>query len=243
MILDRKYFVFLLIMSLLVVLPGMATSAEVGGFIAEENYAVLEDTDNEQVRAVVSVRQLRLRSEPSIDSEIITQVAGGTRFDVMYRLEEWIRVYFNGYIGYLNKEFVRIYYGEFDMNALAEQIIAHGKQFLGTPYVWGGNDLRRGVDCSGFVHHVFREFGIILYRNSSAMTGNGVLVGRGELEPGDLVFFDTAFNGGISHVGLYIGAGEFIHAASPGRNSGVIISSLYEDYYIRTYRTARRVLQ
>ncbi|MCL2565565.1 MAG: SH3 domain-containing protein [Defluviitaleaceae bacterium] len=198
-------------------------------------------------RAVVSTftgSGLRLRSGPSTYTDIITLVPGGTTVDVLHRTPEWARVTFDGYIGYLSREFVQIHYGSgpIDTSTLAGQIIAHGKQFLGTPYLWAGNDLRVGVDCSGFVHHVFRDFGIILYRNSAAMTRNGVPVGRYELLPGDLVFFDTVGNGGISHIGLYIGNGDFIHSSSSRRTWGVVISSLYEPYYIRTYMTARRVL-
>jgi len=153
-------------------------------------------------------------------------------------------VYFEGQIGYLNIYFVRIHYGVDNANAsyLAEQIVAHSLQFLGTPYVWGGNDLRHGVDCSGFVHHVFRDFGIVLNRTSATLAHNGVFVDRQALLPGDLVFFDTAGGGRISHVGLYIGDGYFIHSSVPGVGGGVIISNLNEAYYARTYRTARRVL-
>jgi len=196
------------------------------------------------VRAVVSTGRLRLRSEPSTDSEIIAMLSGGTSVEVISQLEykNWVKVYFEGHIGYLKMDYVRIHYRSINAGCLALQIVEHGKQFLGTPYVWGGNDLRRGVDCSGFVHHVFRDFGIILYRNSAAMTQNGTAIGRGELLPADLLFFATAGSNRISHVGLYIGDGYFIHATVPGRNGGVVISSLYEAYYTRTYRMARRVL-
>jgi len=194
------------------------------------------------IRAVVSTGRLRLRSEPSRDSEIIMTLSGGTSVEVLYQLQNWVRVYFEGNIGYLKMDYVRIHYMNTDMSSLALQIVEHSQQFLGTPYVWGGNDLRRGVDCSGFVHHVFRDFGIVLYRNSAAMTQNGVAVGREELLPADLLFFATAGGNRISHVGLYIGGGYFIHATVPGANGGVIISSLYEAYYVRTFRLARRVL-
>jgi len=194
------------------------------------------------IYAIVTTPLLRLRSEPSTDSEILAIVAGGTRLAVLYQLENWVKVDFEGNVGYLNTDFVRFHYGNVDTSYLAEQIVAHSLQFLGTPYVWGGNDLRRGVDCSGFVHHVFRDFGIVLYRSSAAMSRNGVAVGRNELLPGDLVFFDTMGGGRISHVGLYIGDGDFIHSTVPGVGGGVIISSLYEAYYLRTYRAARRVL-
>jgi len=206
-------------------------------------YWVSDTYDEEHViYAIVTTPSLRLRSGPSTDSEILVMVAGGTRLAVLYQLPNWVKVDFEGYVGYLNTDFVRFHYGNVDTSYLANQIVAHSLQFLGTPYVWGGNDLRRGVDCSGFVHHVFRDFGIVLYRSSAAMAQNGIAVSRKELLPGDLVFFDTMGGGRISHVGLYIGDGDFIHSTVPGVGGGVVISSLYEAYYVRTYRAARRVL-
>jgi len=207
--------------------------------------SLIQPGDDEFMRAVVSSSTgLRLRSEPNTDAAIISLIPSGTTVSVLYRLSDWAKVSYEGFEGYLSIEFVELHYGPLpsDPNSLASQIIAHGKQFLGTPYLWAGNDLRNGVDCSGFVHHVFREFGIRLYRNSAAMTANGVPVEKNALLPGDLVFFDTAGNGGISHIGIYIGGGDFIHSSSSRRTWGVVISSLDEPYYIRTYSTARRVL-
>ena len=204
-----------------------------------------EAGDTDYLHAVISSSAgLRLRREPNTYSDIITLIPSGTTVSVLYRLSDWAKVSFNGHEGYISKEFVNLHHGPVPLNpnSLAARIIAHGKQFLGTPYLWAGNDLRAGVDCSGFVHHVFRDFGIILHRNSVAMTGNGVPVERDALLPGDLVFFDTGGNGRVSHIGIYIGGGDFIHSSSSRRTWGVVISSLYEPYYIRTYVTARRVL-
>lgn len=202
--------------------------------LAEDSYSA----ENYSLRAVISTGQLRLRSEPSTYSEIVAEISRGTVVDVLYQLPDWVSVYFDGYTGYLKIDFVRLYYGDIDTSYLAEKIVAHSKQFLGTPYLWGGNDLRRGIDCSGFVHHVFRDYGVYLCRSSAAMAQNGVQIGRYEIQAGDLLLFDTAGGGIITHVGLYIGGGDFIHSS----NMGVVISSLYEPYYLRTYMEARRVL-
>ena len=225
----------------------MSVSPSAPPVIADEAplESVIHPREDEHLRAVVSSSTgLRLRAEPNTDSRIIDLIPSGTTVNVLYRLSEWAKVSYGGSEGYLSIEFVELHYGQppVNPNSLAAQIIAHGKQFLGTPYLWAGNDLRTGVDCSGFVHHVFRAFGIQLYRNSAAMTRNGVPVERNELLPGDLVFFDTVGNGGISHIGLYIGNDDFIHSSSSRRTWGVVISSLNEPYYIRTYMTARRVL-
>ena len=73
-----------------------------------------------------------------------------------------------------------------------EDIGAYAQQFLGTPYVWGGNSLTKGVDCSGLVQQVFKHFGINLPRVTYDQIGQGSPVGMKGLRPGDLVFFDTA---------------------------------------------------
>lgn len=120
-------------------------------------------------------------------------------------------------------------------------IVDYAKRFLGVGYVWGGTT-PAGFDCSGFVKYVFKKFGVTLNRVSAQQATQGIKVKKADLQPGDIVFFDT--NGGrnrINHVGMYIGSGKFIQASSE-RNS-VIISDLTGGYYANTYMTARRVLK
>lgn len=118
------------------------------------------------------------------------------------------------------------------------EVVNFSKQYLGTPYVWGGTSLTSGVDCSGFVYSVYKNFGITLNRSSSSMyASNGISVSKSDLKPGDLLFFNT--NGkGVSHVGMYIGNSQYIHAAT----INVKISNLYDSYSTRTYVGAKRVL-
>ena len=112
------------------------------------------------------------------------------------------------------------------------------ERYLGVNYVFGGSSAN-GLDCSGFTSLVFKELGINLPRVSREQFAIGTPVGRDQLREGDLVFFDTTGKG-ISHVGIYLEADEFIHAASnPGR---VLKSKLSEKYYTARYLGARRVL-
>ena len=110
-------------------------------------------------------------------------------------------------------------------------------KLIGTRYKYAGNTTD-GFDCSGFTHYVFGKFGIDLPRRSSDQADIGEKIGKDELRPGDLVFFNT--NGkNISHVGIYMGDGMMAHAST---NHGVIIGSINDSYYSKRYVTARRIL-
>jgi cell wall-associated NlpC family hydrolase len=110
--------------------------------------------------------------------------------------------------------------------------------YLGTPYRRGGTS-RHGLDCSGLVGAVYGEEGLGLPRTAARQFGEGVPVAEGDLRPGDLVFFRNTYKRGISHVGIYIGDGHFVHAA--GHRRGVVVSELSRPYYHLRYAGARRL--
>jgi cell wall-associated NlpC family hydrolase len=117
---------------------------------------------------------------------------------------------------------------------LGNKVVKYAKHFLGVPYVWGGSS-PRGFDCSGFVRYVYAHFGVGLAHSSYAQFSSGHRVSRGGLKPGDLVFFH-----GLGHVGIYIGAGRFIHA--PHSGTRVQIASL-GGAYSSDYDGARRLVR
>jgi cell wall-associated NlpC family hydrolase len=124
--------------------------------------------------------------------------------------------------------------------AAGESIVRTASRFRGVRYRWGGSS-RSGFDCSGFTRFVYRhQAGVELPHSASAQFRRGVPVPRDQLQPGDLVFFQT-YRRGASHVGIYIGNGKFIHASSAGRR--VQVDSLDEGYYRRRYLGARRVVK
>jgi len=119
------------------------------------------------------------------------------------------------------------------------QIRAVAMVHLGLPYRFGGAT-RKGFDCAALVGAVFRRFGVELPRTAARQVLHGKEVPVDELAPGDLVFFRDTYRRGVSHVGIYLGDGRFIHAA--GRRRGVIISSIRAPYYAARYVGARRVV-
>jgi peptidoglycan DL-endopeptidase CwlO len=116
-------------------------------------------------------------------------------------------------------------------------IVNRAFQYLGTPYVYGANG-PRAFDCSGFTKYVYASFGISIPRTSQQQSKFGLGVTRSNLRPGDLVFFNT--DSYASHVGIYIGGGQFIHASSGSRK--VTVSELGSNYYNGRFIGGRRVV-
>jgi len=122
------------------------------------------------------------------------------------------------------------------MNYLARRIVSISMDYIGVPYYFGGTT-PSAFDCSGYVQYVFAQAGISLPRTADVQYEVGTPVSTTDLVPGDLVFFST-YTYGASHVGIYVGDSNFIHASS---SRGVTISSLGEAYYSSRYIGARRI--
>ena len=125
--------------------------------------------------------------------------------------------------------------------ALADSILDRGFELVGTRYRPGGTSTKTGFDCSGFVGYLFREeAGIKLPRSTREMIGvRAPSVGRNQLQSGDLVFFATNGGSQVSHAGIYVGEGRFVHAPSSGGT--VRKDSLSSRYFATRYLGARRV--
>jgi len=115
------------------------------------------------------------------------------------------------------------------------QLAREGLAFRGTPYVWGG-DGRSGFDCSGLTQYLYARLGIKLPHSAKMQYALGIPVARQDLQIGDLVFFNI--RGPLTHVGMYIGDGKFVHAANPRK--GVTVTRLDSPFYSRRYAGARR---
>ena len=123
---------------------------------------------------------------------------------------------------------------------LGSDLVRTARRFIGSPYRWGGTSARSGFDCSGLTMTVYRLNGLELPRSASAQHRAGAPVARSDMRPGDLVFFATGRRGRVSHVGIYTGRGEFIHA--PGRGKTIRTAMLDNGYFRSRYKGARRYL-
>lgn len=112
-----------------------------------------------------------------------------------------------------------------DKDIVRNKVVAYAKQFEGNPYVYGGNSLTNGIDCSGFTKAIYGHFGYQLPRSSKAQAYIGISVKRSELLPGDMIVFHK--NGVAYHVGIYMGNNKIIHASTP--KTGIKISTLWND--------------
>jgi len=190
---------------------------------------------------------VKLRKEASLISNVLTVLPYGTEVNVDRVGQEWVRIITDGgQKGYVSADYLSVREGVRTTRSAGSskgaEVVAYGKQFIGTPYVWGGTNLRSGVDCSGFVYSVYKNFGISLNRSSYQMVNNGVEVSKANLQAGDLVFFNSGGNSRISHVGIYCGDGTYVHSTD-GKAYGVTVTDLNSGYSANTYVTARRVLR
>lgn len=191
----------------------------------DENIEIIED--NTILTKIETLMMLR----DSLPDATMTLTIGGIKLEPITRYELGILIY---QIMDENDLFPPPYVPP------GQIIIDIAMQYLGYPYVWGGAG-PYGFDCSGFVQYVCAQAGYYIARTASDQLYYGSYVTWSELEPGDLVFFTgTYYSGGpASHVGIYIGNDQFIHAANS--RSGVTISYLSDSYYSNKFIGGRRI--
>lgn len=179
--------------------------------------------------------ETRLRKNPDENAEIIMTFNKEVAVFVEERVDNWYKVQIEGVTGYVYKtqinesELSLIPYTKTEVKTVekkqdkGKEVVEYAKQFLGNPYVYGGNSLTKGVDCSGFTTQIYKHFGIKLQRSSRGQfASNGYKVSKSEIKEGDLVFYGN--NGVINHVAIYAGNGEIIHANDP--RTGIKMSKL-----------------
>ncbi len=214
----------------------------------------------------IDASALNIRSSTGVGHDILTTLPKGSAVTLLAYDGHWYKLQLeNGEIGYASADYISLTpvnsytpsvantalpqdtqvidsYREptEDEIALGEEIIESAYEYLGVPYRYSASG-PDSFDCSGFTMYVMALNDISLPHQSGRQYTYGFPVSVDNLIAGDLVFFNSASNQGVAHVGIYISDGKFIHASS-GSAYSVTISSLYDDYYTRHYLGARRVL-
>ena len=183
----------------------------------------------------VTAGPLNIRSAPSTDDAVVGSLPAGSVVELQETLDGWYQIE----DGYISGDYVVEVDAAAASSGTGSQMAQFALQYVGYPYVYGGAS-PSGFDCSGFVTYVVKQFGYSVNRTASGQMDNGVAVDRSQLQPGDLVFFNSGNpNKRATHVGMYIGGGEFVHASTS--TTGVIVSDLNSSYYTRVFVGARRL--
>ena len=193
-----------------------------------------------------------VRSAPRRNAAVIGQLAQGTAVEVLRRQGDYFEVDLYGMTGFISvaqlgsrngRYFVRCHENSGETGKLSAQPLEQGlalrhallqlaQEQLGTPYVYGG---RRpgGFDCSGLTYYLYEQQGIALHRTASQQLQDGIAVAKENLQLGDLIFFREPYETtAASHVGIYVGDGQIIHAGSRGISYANLEESYFRDYYL-----------
>lgn len=198
-----------------------------------------------------------MRSTPATSGDMLGRCDANEVVAIIGINNGWYKVNHDGKTGYIRSDFVAVIDNSSDTSSvtvttkstapstenltLRDQVVNYALQYVGYSYVYGGSSPSSGFDCSGLVHYVFGQYNYNLTRTaSSQFAQDGTSISKSELLPGDLVFFSS--NGGysVTHVGIYIGNNQFVHASSP--KIGVVVSNLDSNYYTNVWYGAKRIL-
>ena len=185
---------------------------------------------------------LNVRVSPNTECEIVNRITYGTEFEIIYTDNGWYNIRMqNGITGFVCAQYVVKAPSEIipSQGDVAAQIALNAHSYIGCRYVYGTAG-PNSFDCSGFTSYLYKQFGYSLPRSSTSQGDFGTYVAKDELIVGDIVCFSNRSDRKINHVGIYVGDGNFIHASTSNR--GVVLDSLYTNYYINHYVSARRVL-
>lgn len=238
------------------------------GYMHEDYLNVSTRENAELGYGIVQAAGVNFRSGPSTAHSIVAVSTAGAKCEIIGLNEGWYKVIYMDKTCYIRSDFVTLsevpyenkasanspkYFrggtsvgsaapgvssGSSSVNLTGNQIITEAKKYIGCPYRAGGAT-PSGFDCSGYVYYVLKQVGYSPARTPESQFNQGYSVDKGSLQIGDLVFFYGTYADRISHVGIYAGNGQFIHA--PNSSSTVSYSDLTSGYWAEHYYGARRI--
>lgn len=167
-------------------------------------------------------------SSPSQSASVVASIKQGEMLMALEKKGSFYKVKYNDTVGFIYSTSVdeaklTELIDESNSQGKGEEVVAYAKQFLGGRYVYGGNSLTSGVDCSGFAQQVMKHFNVSLARSSREQyASNGYSISEADIMPGDLVYYGRR---GVDHVAIYAGNGKIVHAND--ESTGIIISNLH----------------
>lgn len=215
-------------------------SGDVTGYVSADYLITGEEAaaraeEVKQTIATVKTPTLNVREEPNTECSILALMPQGEELNVLEDLNGWVKVDLDNTNGFISKDYVdisvqlpkamtmtEVRYGN-GVSDVRVDLISYATQFVGNPYVWGGTSLTNGADCSGFTLSIFAKYGVYLPHSSKAQANCGTRISASEAKPGDLFFYGSGSS--ISHVAIYIGNGQIVHASS--KKTGIKISNAF----------------
>lgn len=216
------------------------TSGKVTGYVNKQYLVTGDEAEaiaEQEIKTVATVNTetLNVRAEKSTDAAVLSQVGNSEAFTVNSVADGWVEISVDDSVGYISQDYVtlaqalptaktieQVKYGD-GVSDVRASVVSYALQFVGNRYVWGGTSLEKGVDCSGFTMRILGKYGISLPHSSKAQPSYGKKISASEAKPGDLFFYGSGRS--ISHVAIYIGNGQIVHASN--KRDGIKVSNAY----------------
>lgn len=221
------------------------------------NTTATSSANSNNKKGTITVETAIVRKEATTSSEIVDFLDYGDEISIVSQEGEWYKITFKDITGYVKNTLLKVSDSSVSSRSLTDErqekpqtqvsasksseVADYAKQYLGYSYVVGGKDPNSGFDCSGFTKYIYAHFGYTLGSTAASQNNIGTEISRDNLIPGDLILFLNEEKTKIGHTGVYVGSGEFVHAANPQR--GVVTDNLNTNsYYNERFVTAKRIV-
>lgn len=216
------------------------TSGKVTGYVNKQYLVTGDEAEaiaEQEIKTVATVNTetLNVRAEKSTEAAVLSQVGNSEAFTVNSVADGWVEISVDDSVGYISQDYVtlaqalptaktieQVKYGD-GVSDVRASVVSYALQFVGNRYVWGGTSLENGVDCSGFTMRILGKYGVSLPHSSKAQPSCGTKISASDAKPGDLFFYGSGRS--ISHVAIYIGNGQIVHASN--KRDGIKVSNAY----------------